>query len=159
MPDGKIKEARKVDKHPLPFSIRKAEEKAAATHSSSSKSKSRLSGVNNNNRKRQESDVRAFASGMDWNKLPKEILATLGIEPVPNNEPSCKKSTPPLALRIKTSPEDRASVRSPHSALSDDNREVDDTKPRRVSFKDTPEKIPHAVKVEETLEEDPFKVN
>lgn len=115
---------------------------------------------NKNNRQRHESDARAFASGMDWNKLPKEILATLGIEPVLNNseklDVSNKKSTsPPLAV----SPVNRSSPREEHS--SDDNRsETDDLlKPRRVSFKDTPEKIPHVVKVDETLDEDTFKVN
>ena len=43
VPDGNIKEVRRVDKHPLPFTIRKAEEKAAGK-STASKSKSRLTG-------------------------------------------------------------------------------------------------------------------
>lgn len=118
---------------------------------------------NKNNRQHHDSDARAFASGMDWNKLPKEILATLGIEPVPNsNENKCESSnrkiaSPPLTSS-SLSPVDRSSPRGEHS--SDDNQsEADDLlKPRRVSFKDTPEKIPHVVKVDQTLDEDPFKV-
>ena len=102
---------------------------------------------------------------MDWNKLPKEILATLGIEPIPNNnknklESSNNNTTSPLLASKESSlsPVDRSSPREEHS--SEDNRsEVDDVlKPRRVSFKDTPEKIPHVVKVDQTLDEDPFKV-
>ena len=125
-----------------------------------------MGGANSkNNKQRHDSDARAFASGMDWNKLPKEILATLGIEPIPNNnenrlESSSDNSTtsPRLASKeLSLSPVDR-SPREEHS--SDDNRcEAEDVlKPRRVSFKDTPEKIPHVVKVDQTLDEDPFKV-
>lgn len=122
--------------------------------------------------KRHNSDARDFASGMDWNKLPKEILATLGIDPAltsscqnetrtKTNGDDCNDNnkTSPLSDKQPLASSSLLQNSSPGDRTSPDAATADEMKSRRVSFKDTPEKIPLVMQVQETLEEDPFKVN
>jgi len=176
VPEGEIKEGKRIEKNPLPISIRKAGEKV------SSSSNAPTSGGNRNKSRGGEKSTfgsksrEPFASGMQWHKLPKEILAQLGIEQPPSNDEHKENCLPPLIdqeahssnSRVNSLPKldhsqrvspDRIHTSSPQASSTQihtpskhdqlrpyssvSSEESDFEKPRRVSFKDTPEKIPH----------------
>lgn len=146
---GMIGEEKKVKRQPLPYTLTKAKEKEekqklnTRTNSSST----------TNNVKNKFSTVKgkesSLLTGMEWHKLPKEILDELGIAGKVCTEDSSlqetKNSNPKTVVSNKREEENVSTKCKVTSTVPTNNEESissEQEHPRRVSFKDTPETIP-----------------
>ncbi|XP_066936354.1 protein Spindly-like [Clytia hemisphaerica] len=146
VPEGQIKEPKKIEKHPVPFSLRKPNETNNTTIKQNgnhqSKSKSRIADKSRFNRSTRPDG--GFSTDMQWHKLPKEVLRTLGIEDKvsqqQNEDSVFSTDRQPLASSTQLKTPTKTGL-DHVSHISSDDLDVPN-KPRKVSFKDTPEKIP-----------------